>query len=342
MKKITFASVRRGAGKTSIIVGFMKSLDKKSGYIKPFGDRLVYRKKHLHDYDVSLMTDLFNSGGNAEEINIGLGHSKLRYMHDDKSVEKNLVELVKKSGAGKDVLFIEGGADLSYGASVRLDSLSINDNVDGELIIIVSGNDDSVLDDIAFIKRHLNIGNKNFAGVIINKVKDADEFKSDYLDAIKMMGVKLLGIIPYAKDLTRFMVGYLADMLPAKIIAGEDGRDNIVDNIFVGAMSSNAAMKKPLFKQENKLIITSGDRSDMILAAINTDSSGIVLTNDILPPSNIISQASERNIPLLSVHMDTYQVAKQIDDMEPLIAAGETAKLDILAKLVADNVSILL
>ncbi|MHB9098682.1 MAG: AAA family ATPase, partial [Syntrophales bacterium] len=49
MDTIVVTSLRQSAGKTSIIIGITKSLNKKIGYIKPFGERFLYRKKRLWD-----------------------------------------------------------------------------------------------------------------------------------------------------------------------------------------------------------------------------------------------------------------------------------------------------
>jgi BioD-like phosphotransacetylase family protein len=88
------------------------------------------------------------------------------------------------------------------------------------------------------------------------------------------------------------------------------------------------------------LTITSGDRTDMILAALESNSVGIILTNNILPPPNIISKASERDIPLLLVSTDTYEVAKQIDNLQPLLTKDDTNKIDQLVQLVKEHVNI--
>ncbi len=154
------------------------------------------------------------------------------------------------------------------------------------------------------------------------------------------MGIQVIGAIPYQTDLTHFSVDYLAERLFAKVIAGEGGLNRWVKNIFVGAMSADAALRNPLFQKENKLIITSGDRSDMILAALESHAVGIILTNEILPPSNIMSKAADRNIPLLLVSADTYQVAKQIDSMEPLLTKASAEKIALLGQLIQKHVNL--
>ena len=50
MNKVIIASLRKNAGKTTVMVGLTKALNKKIGYLKPFGDRLIYNKKRLHHH----------------------------------------------------------------------------------------------------------------------------------------------------------------------------------------------------------------------------------------------------------------------------------------------------
>ncbi|MHA2346381.1 MAG: DRTGG domain-containing protein [Candidatus Hodarchaeales archaeon] len=134
---------------------------------------------------------------------------------------------------------------------------------------------------------------------------------------------------------------YLYQTLLAKVIAGENGLDNIVHHTFVGAMSADQVVTKPLWNLENKLIITPGDRSDMILAALESNTSGILLTNNIFPDDPIIkSIADRRNIPILLVPQDTFTVAKLIDDMEILFTKEEKKKIKLLERLVKENIDL--
>ncbi len=340
MDKLVISSSRESAGKTSVIVGLAKAMGKTYGYIKPFGDRLLYRKKRLWDYDAALVTNILSLNENPEDITIGFEHSKLRYMYDEQRIKDKIQELVNNTGKNKDLLFVEAGKDLSYGVSVHLDAISLAVNIGGKLIVVVSGNDDAIVDDIMFVKNYVNTSKVDFRGVIINKVHDLEDFTATYLPAINKLGVKVLGILPHQSDLRNFTVGYLSECLFAKVIAGESGLNNVVKNIFVGAMSTNEALRSPLFNKESKLVITSGDRSDMVLASLEPSTIGILLTNNILPPSNIIAKASELNIPLLLVPSDTYQVARQIDLMEPLLTRDNTENINLLVDMVKKNIKL--
>ena len=340
MNKWVMASMRRSAGKTSVIVGIAAALNKKMAYIKPFGERMLYRKKRLWDYDSALITNLFGLKEDPVDMSIGFDHSKLRYMYDQEGTQKKLLETVANIGKDKEILFVEGGRDLSYGISVYLDTLSLAKYLGSRLVMVVSGEEDSILDDVLFLKKHVDLAGVNLSGVIVNKVQNLEDFQNTHLPVIQKLGVRVLGVIPYQSDLTYFSVYYLADRLFAKVITGEGGLKKVIKNIVIGAWSANIFLQNPLFKKENKLVITGGDRTDMILAALEGDTSGIILTNNILPPSNIISKASEKNIPLLMVFSDTYQTAKQIESLEPLLTREDTEKVELLKQMVENHVQL--
>ncbi|MEW6526075.1 MAG: AAA family ATPase [Spirochaetota bacterium] len=340
MNKIVFACTRRSAGKTTIFTGLAKAMGKEVAYMKPFGDRLIYRKKRLWDYDAALLTNLFGLEENPEDMTIGFEHAKLRYVYDEARIKEKLQEVAKSIAKNREVLFIEGGKDLAYGVSVYLDPITVAKSLDAKLVLVVGGNDDVIIDDITLFKKYVDTSDINFLGVIINKIHNLDDFKSTYADKIEKMGVPILGMIPYAADLTYFSMDYLSEALFAKVIAGEAGLNKVVKNVFLGAMSVNEALRNPLFNKEGKLLITSGDRSDIIISALETNTVGIILTNNILPPSNIISKAAEKNIPLLLVSSNAYQVAGQIDKMEALLTKDNKEKIALAEKLVKENVKV--
>ena len=340
MNKWVVASMRKSAGKTSVIVGIAAALKRKMAYIKPFGERMLYRKKRLWDYDSALITNLFGLKEDPVDMSIGFDHSKLRYMYDQEGTQKKVLETIANIVKDKEILFIEGGRDLSYGMSVYLDTLSLAKYSGSRLVMVISGEEDTILDDILFLKKHVDLAGVNLSGVIVNKVQNVEDFQTTHLPVIQKLGVRVLGVIPYQSDLTYFSVYYLADRLFAKVITGEGGLKKVIKNIVIGAWSANIFLQNPLFKKENKLVITGGDRTDMILAALEGDTSGIILTNNILPPSNIISKASEKNIPLLMVFSDTYQTAKQIESLEPLLTREDAEKVDLLKELFQKHVQL--
>jgi BioD-like phosphotransacetylase family protein len=316
--------MNRGAGKTSLIIGLAKALKKSFGYLKPLGDRMIYREKKMWDYDADLVTRIFGMHEEPELLTLGFEHSKLRYMYDDEGRKKKLHEMV--AHANKDILFVEGGNRMRYGVSLGLDAFSLAKDIGGQLVIVIEGHEDTLLDDAIFIKRYLDTSQFVLKGLIFNKVRNVEDFESIYFKKITDEGIPVLGVIPYQKELTYLTARFLAERLFAKVITGEMGLHRVIKNILVGAMSVNALFQTSLFQREGKLVITPGDRADMILAAIESDTSCLVITNNILPSSNIISKAQERNIPMLLVPQDTYQVAINIDNLEVLLTKEDSEK----------------
>lgn len=344
VEKIVVASTHEEAGKTSVIVGIAKSLSgkKRIGYMKPFGDRLLYQKKRLWDYDSALVTNILDLKESPENISIGFNHSKLRFMYDEESIKEKLDDIVKKTSEEKDLLFIEGGRDLAYGKSVYLDPLSVVRSTGAKLLLVLGGvSEDTIVDDLTYIKKCLKTDDIDLMGVIITQVKDIIDFKDTYLTMIEELGVKILGVLPFVPELKYFTMEYLYQTIFGKVIAGEKGLSNIVKHIFVGAMSAATVVQRPLWSIEKKLIITPGDRVDMITAALDSNTSGIVLTNNILPDDPIItSKANIKNIPLILVSKDTFATAKEIDDMEILFTKDEKEKIEVLGKIVHENVDL--
>lgn len=344
MKKIVVSSIRSNAGKTSIIAGIISSVkDKKFAYAKPLGDRMIYRRKKIWDYDASLIVNLLERKGELEshyeKITLGFDHSKLRYMYDQEGIRKALSDIVTDIGGTNDVLIIEGGKDFSCGAYLNLDPVTIAKYIEGQLVIVVSGDNDSVIDDIKFIEKYMKIIDADFGGVIINKVTDVESFENFFVPNIKQMGINIIGVIPYEAQLTYFTVDFLTEKLFARVLAGEDNMRKVVKNIIIGTPSNTCPDNDPLFtkqcqSKENQLMITSGDMSDVILAAMERDTIGIILTNDIVPHQTIIARAKERNIPILLVSTDTFQTAKAIDDMETLLRYDDTEKIKVLSDLI--------
>ena len=341
MKPLIIASTRKDAGKTSLLVGLAKATGKKIGYLKPLGDRFLYRKKRLWDYDAALMANLFVLGDEPERTSIGFDHSKLRYMYDQASITREVVRMMEEAGKGKDLLFIECGKTLSHGASVYLDPLTLSQATGAKAIIVAGGEDDQIRDDLAFLERFVGADEAHVGGVVLNKVKQLADFKATHLEEIRATGVNVLGVLPFEKELTTLSVGYVAEKLFARVIAGESGLAHLVRNVAVGAMSVSAALAWPQFAAPDKLVITSGDRSDLILACLDCGgTSGFVLTHNIVPPSNVTARATMLGIPILLVPEDTYSTAIQVTNLEPLLTKDDADKVALLERLAREHLDL--
>ncbi|NQV29329.1 MAG: AAA family ATPase [Candidatus Marinimicrobia bacterium] len=340
MKNIIVTSLRKDAGKTSVIVGLAKNSTAKMGYLKPFGDRLLYRKKRLWDFDAAACTTAMNAEESPEAMSIGFDHSKLRFMYDKITTGEKVREIAMANSKGKDIMLVESAMDIGRGLSVHLDALSLCNYLNGELLVILSGTNDQICDDAYMLQKTMAISDVKLVGVIVNKVHDIEDFLAVYKEHFDALKLPLMGILPYAEELTKPSMRFLADLFFAKVLAGEKGLDNTIKDVFVGAMSADAVLRMQRFNKASKLVITSGDRSDMILAALDTHAAGIILTNNILPPPNIIARASGSSVPLLLVAQDTFQAAKKVDNLISLLSKDDDQKMALLAQMVKQHVSV--
>ena len=339
MRTVMVASSREGAGKTGIILGLAKMIESgRIGYLKPMGDRLVYRKKKLWDHDCVLMNLELDMDGDPGDMTIGFDHSKLRFMYDEEGMDGKLRRMISEVGGGMDVMFIEGGKNLSYGASVHLDALKVARSLNARLLLVVSGDEDEIMDRIHFMKRVVLTSELSFEGLVFNKVKDPEDFRNTYLDPIEDMGMKVLGIIPYIRELNTFTIIQLADLLFAKVLAGEKGLANPVKNSFVGVMSAHAALRNPTFTSGETVVITRGDRNDIILAALDSGTAGVILTDNIFPSDKIISLAAQRGVPLLLVFSELFETVKRITTAQPLLQHSDRERIELLCDSIERNI----
>ena len=339
MKKIIFASLVPNVGKTSLTIALSKNTKKKIAYMKPLGDRMRYSHKKLWDYDADLIQSTLKMEVEPQDMTLGFEHSKLRYMYDEYTLKEKLNNQIEEFEKNHDVLIIEGANYLTHGASIGMSALRLAKLTEAELVIILRGNADTIMDELTFIKYNIVETGVNFKGVILNQIHDMEDIKSEEVcDTIKKLGIKVFGIIPYESNLKTLLLKQIADDLLATPLCAEHHVYKYIKNIYIGSMSLNEVMKKEYLSKKDKLLIVSGDRSDIIVASIETEASGIVLTNNIIPPNNIIANANEKNIPLLLTRDDTFTVAKKIDKMEALLFKSDEEKFNIFAKLVKQHV----
>jgi len=341
VNSLIFASTRRGAGKTSLLVGLAKTLEGPFGYLKPLGDQLLYRKKRLWDADAALMIALLGVSHEPERLTVGFDHSKLRHLGDEAAIHNAVREALRVQCDGGGSVLIECGPNLTYGASVFLDPLTLSHELRLPTVLVTGGDENEIADDLAFVERFVTSDEATIAGVIVNKVRDLDEFTAVHLEEITRLGIPVLGVVPHDERLTTMTGNYLAERLFARVIAGEEGLSKPVRHVLVGAMSVAAVTAEERFRLPDKLIITSGDRSDMILAALDAPgTSCVLLSNNIVPPANVLATAQEKEVPLLLVPTDTYATALKIDRLVPRLSVQDTGKIDRLAAIAAEHIDL--
>ena len=316
MKNVYVASLEAGEGKT--VAALAISLNKRAGYIKPIGDNPAYVKKKIVDYDALLFSKLFDLP--EEKLSLGMHYSKIT--HNYKDTLKELKSRYSEIAEGKDIFIFEGGESIWKGASLGIDMNSICNEFNATPVFVLSGDEDEIKDKVKFIAS-LN------ASIIFNRVKNYEELK-EYAEE---NGASVMGHIPDIKKLRLTKISYIVKKLNGKVIAGTEGIEKYFDGIFIAALSASQIKRHPDFRKKNKLIITGGDRSDAIAACIEENTSAIILTNNIIPSSNILAKADKAGIPLISVRPDTYTIASRVEKLPRPIMADEEEKIEEIRKM---------
>lgn len=340
MNNIIISSTDPDAGKTTIGLALALSNDTEFSYMKPFGDRPIYKKKRLIDYDAKLFKNELGLEQNYEKFCIGFDHSKIKYAYDSETIRKKIQERVEEMKEGRESVIIESGEDWGFGSSIKLDPVSLYRSTESEIIIVATGSRTKIVDDLTTVSRYFEAQDIPIKGAILNKVESIEDVRNYAVDDIEALGIDVLGIIPEISDLNLTRISFINDMLFGKVVAGEDGLDNIVKNVFVGALSAEEMVRNPHFQEKKKLIVTGGDRTDVILASLEEGTAGIILTNDIIPPSNIISRADRAGIPLISVPLDTYEAAQRIERMDRITTIEDEFKIDKIKDTITPEIDV--
>ena len=155
-------------------------------------------------------------------------------------------------------------------------------------------------------------------GIVANKV---DENQVDSVARILEQKVEekiFIGVIPMIRSLNNPTIKEIIDELNADILIGEDQLDNQVENSAVGAMQLRNFLNH---LKTNCLVITPGDRADVILSSLQASISenypkisGIILTGGLLPEEPIMKliQGLREVVPILAINRGTFEVANKI------------------------------
>jgi BioD-like phosphotransacetylase family protein len=113
--------------------------------------------------------------------------------------------------------------------------------------------------------------------------------------------------------------------------------DNVVQAVLVGAMTPESALRY-FRKAKNELIITGGDRTDIIFAALEVGASSLILTGNLYPSVKIFPRADDLSVPIILVPYDTYTTLQQIQRIVGKIKPGDKKRINRAQKLIKENI----
>ncbi len=171
---------------------------------------------------------------------------------------------------------------------------------------------------------------------IVNRVNAED--KKKILSRLKKKSwsrEQLVFAIPNEKTLGNPTVAEIAKLLNASVLYGEKELDRHVHNFAVAAMQLRNFLERI---HHGTLVITPGDRADIIVACLASASSvsmpkiaGIMLTGGLKPERSIrrLIEGFPSVLPILSVKHDTFPTARIADNVHAGISPENIRKITL-------------
>ncbi|MGM8362581.1 phosphate acetyltransferase [Flavobacterium sp. ARAG 55.4] len=339
-KAIYIATSESNSGKSMITLGLMSMLMGKTakvGYFRPIIEDFEDEKLDNH-------------------IETVISHFGLD-IHFEEAFAVTKSQLIKKKNKGKigdvldliiqkfkhleerfDFVLVEGTSFSGEGTAIELDmNVLIAKNLGIPVIIVGSGVGKTLeefLDGEYLVYDSFKNKEVEVLAFIANKIQPENlQLATDGLKSILPKDV-LVSAVPLVSTLDNPTVKEIVEELNAKILFGSDFINNEVGSFSVGAMQLRNYL---LHLKENALVITPGDRADIILGALQANESanyptvsGIVLTGNILPEESILLLIQGLNsiVPIISVDGGTYRITNKIGSIRSKIYAENKHKIE--------------
>jgi len=355
-RRIFVAGTRMNDGKTTTCLGLFAALQQrydKVGFIKPVGQRFVKINGQLIDEDSVLLEKTYRVEvpiASMSPIAIDATFTK-RYLDSPAEIGAKLVHKVcdafDRASWEKNFTLIEGSGHAGVGSVFGLSNARVAKLLGAKAIIVSRGGIGQPIDEIALNKALFDSEGVKVVGAIINKVQSdkMDHIRTYTGRALKRLGVPLLGLLPEEKTLSSPRLKQIQERVSARLLNRDDHfQTQRFDNIIIGAMTATRFLESIL---PNTLLITPGDRQDIVIAALShrenasTGSvSGIILTRGIEPSPELAKRIHNCHIPVVIAESDSYTIASRIHGMTVKTQPEDDDKIPLIKKLIQENIDL--
>jgi len=355
-KRIFVAATRMNEGKTTVCLGLfaaLRSISPSVGYIKPIGQRFVEVQGSKIDEDSLLLDSIFHVEVPIEAMSPVAVDSSFtrRYLQNPEENHPLLVDRMcrafDRASYLKDYIIIEGTGHAGVGSIFDMSNAQAAKLFNAKVIIVSEGGIGRPVDEIAMNKALFDKYEVPVIGAIINKCRPdkIPQLVQHAGQALARIGVPLLGAIPLQKPLTAPNLSQVVDEISGRWLNGRaHGMNERVLRIVIGAMTAKGVMD---YLQPGVLVLTPGDRDDILLSAIAQAGlsgkkivSGILLTRNIMPHPRLLEMLHQTNIPVVITDDESYDVASKIVNMTIKTQPQDADKIPIIKRLILDNVDL--
>lgn len=337
-KYLLIGSTEPYSGKSATVLGLSYQLQKNGldiAYGKPLGNYSTADKGTVREEeDVQFITQSLNlSRSNIAPTILALNEQNVqnRLLGSDKTdYQQSLAREYLDKPFG-DLVLLEGGGDLTEGHLFGLSLPQIASIVDASVILVTRYKSLLSVEAVLFAKQIIG---ERLLGVVINDIphEHIDSVNSLVRPLLEQQGIPVLATLPRSDVMRSVSVRELVHQLNAEVLCRSDRLDLMVENLAIGAMNVNAAVKY-FRKRRNMAVVTGGDRVEIQQAALETSTQCLILTGQLPPPEFIKSRAEDLEIPIISVDLDTLTTVEIIDRAFGQVRVHEPIKVECIRHL---------
>jgi len=338
-KAIYIATTEPNSGKSIVSLGLMQLLlgkTAKVGYFRPIIDDFENGKidNHIQTILSHFDVDLKPIDAYAYTRNQVV---QLKNQDKDDEIISHIIHKFKAIEDRFDFVLVEGTDFSGEGAIIEWDiNALIAKNLGIPAVLITSGIGKTLDELVGNLYMAFDSFKEKGVEVLLTV---ANKVQPENLESVvaglqnKLPKKVLIGAIPINPVLGNPTVKEIADQLEGKVLFGEDFLNNQANGFSVGAMQLRNYLTH---LKKDGLVITPGDRADIILGALQANIStnypnlsGIVLTGGLIPEDSIIQliEGLSDVIPIISVKEGTFAVTNKIGAIKPKIYADNTEKI---------------
>ncbi len=348
-RRVFLAATGQNRGKTTTSLGLAAAIAKRGhrlGFLKPVGQRYVMVGGSRADEDAVLMKEVFDLPDALSLMSPVTvpRHFTTDYLqgriHDDLGAQ--VIAADGAMAADKDVILVEGTGHAGVGAVFGLSNARVAAMLGAPVIIVSEGGVGRPIDEIVLNQALFERHGVRILGAVVNKVNlEASPDLAEVLrEGLRRQGIELLGCIPYSEFLANPSLELLESHLPGERLAGEPLPGRTIGRVAIGAMRAEHAVP---FLRDRTLLITPGDRDDLLDAALLADAaadgahphvSGVILTGGFRPTDPILERLRAANLWTYLVESDTYHAAESVHDILVKTHPADTEKIATIIDLV--------